>query len=143
MFVNVAYVLLCVTASHDVSTHAGASNGSCLALDSPAPCAPGLSAKEAAALEYADGFAHLFRDRYPHRRPLYLAPLNEAGVRKLACTCYLDFPLKLISFLMPCMYSAFSTISLPPFTLPSVLGEARVRRLVAYSLLRLLHTLHV
>ena len=43
----------------------------------------GLTAKEAAALEYADAFARLFGERYPHRRPLYLAPANEAGVRKL------------------------------------------------------------
>ena len=46
----------------------------------------GLTPKEAAALEYADAFNRLFRDRYPHRRPLYLAPRNEAGVRKLART---------------------------------------------------------
>ncbi len=45
---------------------------------------PGLTAKEAAALEYADAFARLFGERYPHRRPLYLAPANEAGVCKLA-----------------------------------------------------------
>ncbi|KAK9845856.1 hypothetical protein WJX81_004417 [Elliptochloris bilobata] len=40
----------------------------------------GLTAKEEAALDYADAFERHFRDRHPHRRPLYLAPLNEAGV---------------------------------------------------------------
>lgn len=60
--------------------HTRAPNRACWSHLRPA----GLSAKETAALEYADAFARIFRDRYPHRRPLYLAPLNEAGVRKLA-----------------------------------------------------------
>ncbi|DBA85904.1 TPA: hypothetical protein ACH3X1_005449 [Trebouxia sp. C0004] len=44
------------------------------------------SPKEAAMLEYVDSWASVFRSLYPYRRPLFLTPKNEAGVRKLVCT---------------------------------------------------------
>ncbi|DBA69786.1 TPA: hypothetical protein ACH3X2_012508 [Trebouxia sp. C0005] len=44
------------------------------------------SPKEAAMLEYVDSWATVFRSLYPYRRPLFLTPKNEAGVRKLVCT---------------------------------------------------------
>ena len=44
------------------------------------------SAKELAMLEYVDAWTIRFRALYPFRRPLFLTPKNEAGVRKLVCT---------------------------------------------------------
>ena len=44
------------------------------------------SPKEARVLAYAREFQRTFGELYPHRRPLFLMPENEAGVPKLVCT---------------------------------------------------------
>lgn len=42
--------------------------------------------KEERVIEYAKAFQRTFGELYPHRRPLFLTPPNEAGVPKLVCT---------------------------------------------------------
>jgi hypothetical protein len=44
------------------------------------------TAKEAAILEYADRFVHIFNELYPRRRVPFVKAKNEAGVPKLVCT---------------------------------------------------------
>lgn len=41
---------------------------------------------EQQALEHVDRFQKAFAEIYPKRRPLFLTPLNEAGLRKFVCT---------------------------------------------------------
>ena len=44
------------------------------------------SLKEEVVLEYVDHFRAQFEALYPGRRPLFLCPRNEAGVRKFVCS---------------------------------------------------------
>lgn len=44
------------------------------------------SQQEAKILDYLDRFDHTFQELHPQRRPLFLTPKNECGVRKFVCT---------------------------------------------------------
>ncbi|KAK9811814.1 hypothetical protein WJX72_010643 [[Myrmecia] bisecta] len=44
------------------------------------------SPKELRMLEYLDQYTHMFKELYPQRRPLFITPKNECGMRKFVCT---------------------------------------------------------
>uniref|UniRef100_A0A182HSB2 Uncharacterized protein n=1 Tax=Anopheles arabiensis TaxID=7173 RepID=A0A182HSB2_ANOAR len=45
-----------------------------------------LSSKEKLVLLFAENFRQQYREKFPHRQPLVLAPPNECGVQKFVCT---------------------------------------------------------
>lgn len=45
-----------------------------------------ISQKETKMMNHAEKFQHVFRQLYPHRRPLFLTPKNECGTPKYICT---------------------------------------------------------
>jgi len=45
-----------------------------------------VSPKEERMIGYAQTFQRTFGELYPHRRPLFISPPNEAGTNKLVCT---------------------------------------------------------
>lgn len=44
------------------------------------------SEREELVLDYADQFETQFLSQFPTRKPLYISPLNEAGIQKFVCT---------------------------------------------------------
>uniref|UniRef100_A0A182NR85 Uncharacterized protein n=1 Tax=Anopheles dirus TaxID=7168 RepID=A0A182NR85_9DIPT len=45
-----------------------------------------LSSKEKLVLLFAENFRRQYREKFPYRQPLVLAPVNECGVQKFVCT---------------------------------------------------------
>uniref|UniRef100_A0A182QJG2 Uncharacterized protein n=1 Tax=Anopheles farauti TaxID=69004 RepID=A0A182QJG2_9DIPT len=45
-----------------------------------------LSSKEKLVLLFAENFRRQYREKFPNRQPLVLAPVNECGVQKFVCT---------------------------------------------------------
>ena len=52
------------------------------------------SKKEELVLEYVENFQKQFQFIYPDRKPLFMAPFNECGLRKFVCTSVRPIALK-------------------------------------------------
>jgi hypothetical protein len=85
--------------------------------------------KEELCLKYVDTFLDNFRKRFPHRKPLFITPPNEMGVKKFVCTTLkaTELPFKstynydecakfVASFLE---YEPLERVTEPPSVLPS------------------------
>lgn len=96
------------------------------------------SSKEETILEYVEDFRRQFVQLFPHRRALFLCPLNECGVRKFVCSTIrpANLPYTDIYGLQDCSsfvadfldYIPLDEPTKPPEYLPSTATILRLRR---------------